>query len=301
LGKPDGENSKLYDPTKQGYHDVHSGNIRAVGKAEERFSEDKLRVMRAIRMHCKFGKGPMNEDIKKAIPKFLDLDGVALERVREEFLKGLEDDSVDLKKYLTVYSNTGLLSKVLPGVSFNLNVPSQLRNKKDKFLALAWILQDNPMDKVEGVLSAMRRVGETSLNTGWSDHEKSVVMYLLRLKEFSTDDLDELLRGRRILGITKDQIKKWVEMFDVIDGSSVKSLRPNWSKRIKTFADFQPDPSNLVTWFSRDESGRPTQNVHPEIASGNFSDVPAQMRGSIIKDMNKKKLRSMFDDALQGA
>lgn len=298
LGKADGENSKLYDPTRKGYHDVHSGRVRAVGKADERFEEDKLRVMRAIRMHCKFGKGPMDEEIKRAIPRFRDLDGVALERVREEFLKGLEDESIDARKYLSVYASTGLLSKVLPGVALNLDVPTQLRNKKDKFLALAWILQDNSMEKVAQVLSSMRTVGDKTLNTGWSDQERSVVMYLLKLKEFDADNLDELLRGKKIIGITKDQIKKWVHMFDAVDGSTVKSLRPNWAKRVRTFADFQPDASKLVTWFSRDSEGRAKQEVHPELA--HLSDAPPHFRGSIIKDANKKRLRQMFDDALRG-
>src|SRR5690606_36996563 len=70
LSKADGENSKLYDPTGKGFHDVKHNIVRTVGKAEERFQEDKLRVLRAIRFHCKFGSGSqMDQEIEKAIPK----------------------------------------------------------------------------------------------------------------------------------------------------------------------------------------------------------------------------------------
>jgi hypothetical protein len=87
-------------------------------------------------------------------------------------------------------------------------------------------------------------------------------------------------------------------MFDAVDGSSVKSLRPNWARRVRTFADFQPDTSKLTTWFSRGADGKPTGEVHPDVA--HMSDAAVQFRGSILKDINKKKLRDMFDDTLRG-
>lgn len=297
LNKADGENTKLYDPTKQGYHDVHSNKVRTVGKAEERFGEDKLRVMRAIRFHCKFGKDqPIDPEIKAAVPKFLDLEGVALERVRDEFLKGLDDPEIDPKKYVSLYSSMGLLKKVLPGVILNVNVPTQLRDKKDRFLSLAWILQDNPVERVEAVLSPSRSQGGKEVNTGWSNQERGIISYLLKLKEFDPDNLDELLNRKKILGITKEQIKRWVDLFDVVDGGQIRSVRPNWSKRVRSFADFSPDPTKLVSWFSRDEHGKPTQEIHPEIRMQNLADVPAHFRGSVVRDMNKKKLRQMFND-----
>lgn len=294
LTKADGENRKLYDPTRKGYHDVFSGNVRTVGKAEKRFEEDKLRVMRAIRFHCKFGKSKeMDKEMSEAITKFADLEGVSLERVREEFLKGLEDPDVDPKKYVSLYKKFGLLSKVFPGVSVRTEVPPQLRDKKDKFTALAWMLQDNPVEKVEEVLHSMR--GDT--NTGWSNQEKKMISYLLKLKEFDPDRIDDFLKDRKVLGVTKDQIRRWTDMFDTVDGGSVKSLRPTWSKRMRRFADFEPDPTKLVTWFSKDDSGNPTGEVHPEIVSMNMADAPNHLRGSVLKDINRKKLRSMFDDA----
>ena len=297
LNKAEGDNTKLYDPTKQGYHDVHSNKVRTVGKAEERFGEDKLRVMRAIRFQCKFGKDqPIDPEIKAAVPKFIDLEGVALERVREEFLKGLDDSEIDPKKYVSLYSSMGLLKKVLPGVILNVNVPTQLRDKKDRFLSLAWILQDNPVEKVEAVLSPSRSQGGKEVNTGWSNQERGIISYLLKLKEFDPDNLEELLNKKKILGVTKDQIKRWVDLFDVVDGPQVRSVRPNWSKRVRSFADFSPDPTKLVSWFSRDEGGKPTQEIHPEIRMQNLADVPPHFRGSVVKDMNKKRLRQMFND-----
>jgi hypothetical protein len=87
-----------------------------------------------------------------------------------------------------------------------------------------------------------------------------------------------------------------VELFDVADDKEVRSARPTWARRVRTFADFNPDPTKLVSWFARDEKGQPTKDVHPEIRQINMADVPPQFRGSVIKDINKKKIKQMFDD-----
>ena len=289
LTKPDGENKKLYDPTRKGYHDVFAGSVRTVGKAEKRFEEDKIRVMRAIRFHCKFGKSkPMDKEIQEAIPKFSDLEGVASERIRDEFLKGLEDPDVDPLRYASLYSKFGLLGKVFPGVEVKADLPTQLRNKKDKFVALAWMLQDNPIEKVKEALGS----------NGWSKGEMETISYLISLREFDPDNLEGFLKGKRRSGATKDQINKWTDMFDVVDGGSVKSLRPTWSKRMRRFADFEPDTRKLVRWYADDEG----KQTHPEIVSylgsmgKDAAELPNHFRGRVLSDINRGKLKGMFEE-----
>ena len=234
LTKADGENKKLYDPTRKGYHDVFSGTVRTVGKAEDRLSEDKSRVMKAIRLHCKFGKSKsMDKEMEAAIPKFADLEGVPMSKIREEFLEGLEDPDVDPKKYISLYKKFGLLPKVFPDIEVRTDIPPQLRDKKDKFVALAWMLQDNPVDSIN-----------SALGDAWPSHEKAFISYLVSLREFNPDNLEGFLKGRKNLGVTKDHIERWTDMFDVVDGGSVRSLRPTWSGRMRKFANFKPDVLN---------------------------------------------------------
>lgn len=300
LSKADGENKRLYDPTRKGYADAHEGKIRAVGNAERRFDEDRLRVMRAIRFHSKYGNNKsMDEELSKAIPKFSELRGVALERIREEFLKGLDDKNIDPAKYVRTYAKFGLLSRVFPGVNTRTTVPPSLKNKRDRFLAIAWILQDNAIEKVREVLSGRRTSDLGEQHTGWSNQERDMVCYLLKLKEFDKGELDELLKGRKILGITSDQIEKWVELFDVVEGDKVITPKPMWSQNVKRFANFQPDERNLVSWHSKDDSGKSTGEVHPEIARLGRAEVPPNFRSSVVKDINRRRLRDMFD--AQGA
>lgn len=300
LTKADGENSKLYDPTKQGWHDIIHGQVRTVGKAEDRFKEDKLRVLRAIRFHARFGKSvKMDKDIEMALPRFANLSGVALERIRDEFLKGLLHPDVDPKIYLQIYHRTGLIERVFPGVQLNMEIPPKFRDRRDKPLALAWILQNNPLEKVAQALAGVRSANGVDMPTGWSNQERNAVMYLLALKEFDPEHVDDLMDRRKGTGLTDDQIRDWVDMFDIADDKgTVRPSRPQWAKMVRTFADFKPNPNDLVNWHAKDATGRKTNDIHPEIVGRGFHMVPPEQRAAVVKTLNKEKLKTMFADAL---
>ena len=70
-----------------GVDDLKAGVIRAVGNAEERFSEDALRMLRALRFSARFGY-EIEEDTQKAIVKLAPtLSKISAERIREEMEK----------------------------------------------------------------------------------------------------------------------------------------------------------------------------------------------------------------------
>lgn len=238
LSKPDGENTKLYDPSKKGYHDANHGIVRTNGDPEERFKEDKSRALRAVRLHARYGKGPMPDEISKIMPKFKNLDGIPYSNVREEFLKGLMHPDVDVKKYLNMYKSHGLLEKVFPGIKFESpnGIPLEFTDKKDKPLALAWLLQHNPIEKVQKVLAQVspNKDGDFE-HTGWTSEERRAVIFLLRLKEYTPKNdaaFDEL---RKESGLTNDQIRDWVDMFNI--GDTNRNRRPWWAKQVKSFVD----------------------------------------------------------------
>jgi len=85
-----GLNSKIIDPFK-GQKDLEKEIIRAVGKPEERFSEDALRLMRAIRFAITLGPNKawkIEEKTKKAIQKKAKLlNFISKERIRDELMK----------------------------------------------------------------------------------------------------------------------------------------------------------------------------------------------------------------------
>ncbi|WP_334328747.1 CCA tRNA nucleotidyltransferase [Companilactobacillus sp. HBUAS59699] len=70
-----------------GLGDLKKQIIRAVGKAEERFHEDALRMMRAVRFQSQLDFTVETETAKAIKDNSYLLEKIAVERVREEFIK----------------------------------------------------------------------------------------------------------------------------------------------------------------------------------------------------------------------
>lgn len=88
-------NGMFYDPLSEQIHDyvegredLERGIIRAIGKAEERFTEDRLRMLRAVRFSARFGF-TIEEATQKAIRESAHslLPAVSMERIWQEFTK----------------------------------------------------------------------------------------------------------------------------------------------------------------------------------------------------------------------
>lgn len=78
-----------------GVSDLKKGIIRAVGNPYERFSEDALRILRALRFSAKFSF-IIEEDTRKAIRELAPtLSNISAERIREELEKLILSDEPD--------------------------------------------------------------------------------------------------------------------------------------------------------------------------------------------------------------
>jgi tRNA nucleotidyltransferase (CCA-adding enzyme) len=96
----------------EGQKDIQSKLIRAVGDADERFSEDALRMMRAVRIAAELGF-LIEEETFGAIKKNAPLiNKVAKERIKEEFFKLLS--SPNPHDGLVIFRNSGLMLEILP-------------------------------------------------------------------------------------------------------------------------------------------------------------------------------------------
>lgn len=110
---------KLIDP-HGGQKDIKAKLIRAVGNAQTRFSEDALRMMRAIRIATQLGFSIENKTFE-AIKKNVDLiEQISAERIRDELLKLLSYPFA-ADGYLLL-RNSGLAEKILPEVESGFGV-----------------------------------------------------------------------------------------------------------------------------------------------------------------------------------
>lgn len=105
------DGKELIDPY-DGQKDIAGKLIRAVGIPDERFEEDSLRMMRAIRIASQLGF-QIEEKTKQAIEKHAALlIEISKERVRDELLKIVTSDFP--ADGILLLKNTGLLEYILP-------------------------------------------------------------------------------------------------------------------------------------------------------------------------------------------
>jgi len=101
----DEETGEYVDPF-YGQTDIQMGVIRCVGQAEDRFREDALRLLRAVRFSFTKHMG-FHEDVLFALKNqaLLDLlDFVSVERIREELLKTMRGGgTLEVLKFLQRY------------------------------------------------------------------------------------------------------------------------------------------------------------------------------------------------------
>ncbi len=114
-------NGLFYDPLANrvidyvhGKADIQSKAIRTIGNPKDRFSEDKLRLMRAIRLACVLGFEIVPETweaIRILSPEILQ---ISWERIRDELLKILAGPAP--AQGLELLHNSDLLIHILPEV-----------------------------------------------------------------------------------------------------------------------------------------------------------------------------------------
>ncbi len=121
-------NGLLYDPlTGQvvdhvgGQEDIARRLIRTIGPPEVRFAEDRLRMLRAVRLAAEL-QFDLEEQTRQAIVARADeITRVSAERIRDELLRLLS--SPGRGRGVRLLQETGLLQAVLPEVAATVGVP----------------------------------------------------------------------------------------------------------------------------------------------------------------------------------
>src|SRR5881227_928711 len=139
-------NGLLLDPLSDevldfvgGENDLNAGIIRAIGNPELRFSEDKLRMLRAVRFAARF-EYQIDSATFEAIRKLAaQIHQVSRERVRDELTRMLTEGHA--RRAFQLMDETGLLREVLPEISAMKGVeqPPEFHPEGDVFVH-TWLL-----------------------------------------------------------------------------------------------------------------------------------------------------------------
>ncbi len=103
-----------------GIRDIEAGVIRCVGDAKERFTEDALRMLRAVRFSAQLGYR-IEEETGNAIKELApNLQRISAERIQAELVKLVISPHPD---YLRIAYETGITGEVLPEFDLCMETP----------------------------------------------------------------------------------------------------------------------------------------------------------------------------------
>ncbi len=144
-------NGLLFDPVKNefldfvgGRKDLEAGIIRTIGRAELRFTEDKLRMLRAVRFAARFGYVIETETFSAIQKLAAGIEQISRERVRDELTKMLTEGHA--RQAFLLLDKTGLLKEVLPKISAMKGVqqPAEFHPEGDVFVHTLMLLENLP-------------------------------------------------------------------------------------------------------------------------------------------------------------
>ena len=174
-----------------GIDDLKKGVVRTVGSPEERFGEDRLRILRAIRFAGRFGSG-VDSAVDAALKKDNSLEGISPERIRDEFLKGIRT-AKSTRHFLTLIDRYNLWDGIFPGIKVN----KKFIESKDPIEVIATLMLGNDPSTLSKQLNKLT----------YSAAENKVITFLMVFSKF--DDLNDVFKIKKLQnksGISKDQL-----------------------------------------------------------------------------------------------
>ena len=202
---PEPSKLKIIDPFS-GQKDLENKIIRAVGNPEDRFSEDALRMMRAVRFLATLGEvWKIEERTSQAIKKnSFWLQAISKERIRDEFLKIVISeraaDGIELLREL------GLLKYILPELEEGFGVGQNKHHiygcYEHNLLSLKYAAQKN-FNKYVRIAALFHDIAKPRVKQGegpdatFYNHEilgaKMTIQILDRLK-FPKKDIEKIVK-----------------------------------------------------------------------------------------------------------
>lgn len=144
-------NGLLLDPDTRevldyvgGRDDLQRGIVRTIGEARQRFGEDKLRMLRAVRFAARFGYAIDDQTFAAIRELAPQIHQVSYERVRDEILKMLTEGRA--RRAFELLDQTNLLEQVLPEIKKMQGVeqPPQYHPEGDVWIHTLILLEGLP-------------------------------------------------------------------------------------------------------------------------------------------------------------
>ena len=201
----------------EGLKDIKDSLIRAVGNPDDRFNEDALRMLRAIRFSCQLNFS-LSQETYESILKNADLiKKISPERIRDEFIKIINSENPAAG--ITLLQKFGLLKNIIPELEEGIGCIQGGAHLYDVWTHLLMALQHAADKKwsMEIRVSALfhdigkprtRRLGEKKAYTFYG-HEvvgarmTQKIMERLKFKNSETELVEKMVRNHMFFSDTE--------------------------------------------------------------------------------------------------
>jgi tRNA nucleotidyltransferase/poly(A) polymerase len=132
-----------------GIRDIKNNELNTVGNPTDRFAEDPLRKLRAIRFAARMGSkipGNVADAIKDGDTSLIDPTGkiVSNERIRDEFYKGIKG-SKSIKYFLDLLAEFNFFKHIFADLKIN---PNYFIEEKHPIILVSNLLKDNNIKEI---------------------------------------------------------------------------------------------------------------------------------------------------------
>jgi len=308
------EKKKIID-LFNGVKDLKNKIIRTVGDAQERFSEDALRMLRAVRFATTLGFN-IEEKTAEAIKKnSIWLESISKERIRDEFLKIIESERAS--EGIELLRELNLLKYIIPELLENYGVSQNkhhiydcyqhalksleyaAKKKFNVYVRLAALLHDIAKPKVkvgagenstfynhEVVGAKMTFEILNRLKFSKKDIEKITKLVRYHLFYYNVGEVTESSVRRLIKNVGTENIEELlqVRMSDRI-GSGVPKAEPYKLRHLKYLIDkVSQDPISVKMLKVSGKDIMDLLNIEPGPKVGQILDI---LLGYVLEDPKK--------------
>ena len=225
-----------------GLADIQNQRIRTVGLASDRFAEDPLRKLRALRFAGRTNS-KLDKEVADAIAIDNTLNGVSSERIRDEFKKSIESAKKPVD-YLNMVSQFNLWDVMFP----DLVISKQFVNTN------TWLIQLAHLFGLNSVETLKKELNKISFTTD----EINAIIFLNKIKDFKIENVFDLHKEFTLTKLDKNILTQFTK---------INKLN---MKQIKAFIKYKPNTNGNWVMKEFGLKGKDIAHKIKEIESEKF-------------------------------
>jgi tRNA nucleotidyltransferase (CCA-adding enzyme) len=227
-----------------GIKDLENKVIRCVGNPRDRFGEDALRMLRAVRFSAQLGFS-IDEDTKEAITELAqNLEKISAERIQVELVKLLTSDHPD---YLKVAYETGITGVILP--EFDAIMKCEQKDALHEETVGEHTLKSLLKVENDKVLRLTMLFHDFGKPLTFSKTEEGVTRFFGH-PDVSSDLSREIMRRLKFDNDTTEKVKKLTAIHDIFVKNAPNRVRRCMSKVTKELFPYflAVRRANILAW-----------------------------------------------------